>query len=88
MSENKSNKRPRLDDGASLCILDLPDVLIKACLSFVGPGHYLHIAGTCQKFQEQYSFPKETTWESAASSVSCAKLCLNDNLETGRREYI
>jgi hypothetical protein len=83
---NEHNKRQRLTeqhdgDCESLCLLDLPDVLIKSCLLFVGPGHYRQVAGACHAFQDQYSFPKETYWKSAAASVSCAKFCLAEHLE-------
>lgn len=54
-------------------------VLIKACLSFVGPGHYRYVAGTCRRFEKLYLFAKKTTWKSAASSVSCAKFVFYDN---------
>jgi hypothetical protein len=57
----------------------LPDDVIKTCLSFVGPGHYRLVAGTCKRFGKHYSFPKETKWRNAAASVSCAEFCLEDN---------
>jgi hypothetical protein len=64
--------------GGSLIITNWPDDLLKACLSFVGPGNYLYVAETCHKLNEQYTFRKETTWKNAAISVSCAQLCLQD----------
>jgi hypothetical protein len=80
MSERDENQHDGLDrhDNAP-GMTDLPDDVIKTCLSFVGPGYYRLVAGTCKRFREQYSFPKETTWNNAAASVSCARFCLADN---------
>ena len=67
----------------SFSITDLPDVLLQTCLSFVGPGHYrLFVAGTCHRFQDNYNFPVQTTWENAATSVSCATFCVHDHTLT------
>jgi len=56
-------KRHQLNrkEAALFCITDLPNVLLKECLYFVGPGHYHFIAGICRRFQEIYSFPQTTT---------------------------
>lgn len=65
---------------SSFGITDLPADLLKACLSFVGPGHYPFVALVCRQFQEGYSnFPKTTKLDSAASSASCAQHCLDDD---------
>lgn len=81
MDEKQSNKRRRSDEPSRILlrITDLPDVLIKLCLAFVGPGHYRFVAGTCQQFQKQYSFPKETSQNCMAGSVSCARFMLEDS---------
>jgi hypothetical protein len=48
------------------------------------PGHYRYVAGTCCAFAEAYGRVmndhngRKTTWESAAASVACARLCLNE----------
>ena len=81
--DSDQNKRRRLNpkgQASSFNITDLSDVVLQTCLSFVGPWHYQFIAGTCHRFQESHDFPERTTRESAGTSVSCAKFCVNDTL--------
>ena len=84
--DKNCNKRgglsPKVDEPSSCSVTDLPDVLLQACLSFVGPGYYRFVAGTCHMFQENYNFPQRTTWKNAASSVPCANLCHHDKTTT------
>lgn len=89
--EERDQKRRRVDENESnplpvsrrASVADLPDTVLRECLFFVGPGHFRNVAGTCRRFHEQYLFPKKTTWESAAASAKCAKLCLEDHVEDG-----
>jgi len=94
-SEN-SNKPP--DAVISMRIIDLPQELLVYCLSFVGPGHYRYVAGTCHSFRDvcdSESFrgvhnmdegeQKRTTWDAAAASIPCVELCLEDLREMRQR---
>lgn len=63
-------------------IIDLPDDVLGHCFSFLGPGQYRYVAGTCPIFRDAYSrvgFPPRTTWDSAATSPSCVQLCIGEN---------
>lgn len=96
MSDQKGSKRPRFDNSSmsrasplANSIDALPDVVLQHCFSFIGPGHYRYIAGTCHYFEEIYSIEhaNKTMWKNAAASVPCAKLCLEDVRELGRDVY-
>jgi hypothetical protein len=68
----------------------LPDCVLQYCFSFVGPGHYRYIAGTCHHFLDLYNneaHSKKTTWKCASHSVSRAELCLKELRELGRDKY-
>lgn len=82
----RSNKRQKRERGTtcSRYIASLPEVLLKHCLSFVGPGHYRFIAETCRQFRDRYSFPKNSTFKNAAASLQCSKLCENDSIKVPR----
>lgn len=86
LEENhQSNKRRRLEEQPSspLRITDLPDVLLKVCFSFLGPGNFYFIATTCKRFKQIYPFRKRTTWKSGAASISCFESCIHDSVSTG-----
>jgi hypothetical protein len=62
------------------------EVLREILITFLGPGHYRYVAGTCRTFRNAHKNNNDaisttvttTTWESAAACVSCAKLCLKE----------
>jgi hypothetical protein len=60
------------DSNPSSLLLDLPDDLLSVCMSFVGPGHYLNLAGTCRRFRQAYeqcnSDNFSSRWETIVSS--------------------
>lgn len=93
MNEEPASKRRRFDDSiisSSRASVDaLPDVVLQHCFSFIGSGQYRFVAGTCHNFQNIYSIDhqKQTTWRAAASSISGAKLCLEDAKKLGRDVY-
>ena len=83
------------DDATSIPsptnLLDLPADLLGTCLAFVGSGYYRYVAGTCRAFRDasnnRRGEEQTTTWSVAASSISCAKVCLEDKkYETLRRK--
>jgi hypothetical protein len=61
------------------------DVIQDIFGTFLGPGHYRYVAATCRDFRTTYEHAmsdahrKKTTWTSAAASVACAELCLNES---------
>lgn len=74
------------DTNNEQCITNILAVQVLSHMfgTFLGPGHYRFVAGTCRAFADAYGrvMPKQdgqkTTWDSAAASVSCAKLCLSE----------
>ena len=98
MSEEPASKRRRFEGAPTNqqstpplhvdSIDSLPDAVLQHCFSFVAKGHYRFVAGTSRRFKEIYSIKHEskTMWESAASSVACAELCLDDFKENGGEE--
>lgn len=95
--EEPANKRRRTHSAAAaLDISDLPDAVLRHCLTFVGKGYFRLIAGTNRQFREAYSitrddeegtgFGRKTTWKEAALSVSCAELCFEDWKENTEEE--
>jgi hypothetical protein len=69
-------------DEAPPCLVSgLPDHVLAKCFSFLGPGHYRFVGGTCHWFRDVYRATHgrdETTfWENVASS-SCAKQVFED----------
>lgn len=100
MSEEPAEKRRRFEGSPrnqpseqSLAhapgIFDsLPSSVLQRCFCFLGPCHFRFVAGTSRHFKEIYSFKHDskTTWESAASSVACAELCVDDFKKNGDSE--
>jgi len=85
--DSDSSKPPAVNTS----IIDLPEEILALCLSFVGPGQYRYMAGTCHSFRDAHnseSFRKafnmergeqqRTTWVAVAVSIQCAQLCLED----------
>lgn len=60
----------------------LPDDVLDNVFSFVGAGSFLYVATTCTRFNAVYykegTRNKETTFDSAASSITCAEMCLEE----------
>lgn len=86
-------KKPPIDQKADATAANivsgfesLPDDLLDTCLSFVGPGNYRFVAGTCRRFQKRYDalYQKETAIACAAASVGCAKFSYMDAVTSGR----
>lgn len=88
MSENSpdANRRrrkiPSTANEVPLCrVSQLPDHVLNKCFSFLGPGHYRFVAGTCHWFRDVYSEKqgenKATFWENVIK-VSCENLVLDD----------
>jgi len=91
-----SSKPPAVNTS----INDLPEEILALCLSFVGPGQYRYVAGTCHSFRDAHNsepfrktFNKEegehqkTTWDAVVASIHCAELCLEDKGELQPRMY-
>lgn len=84
--EQRASKRRRFDVGGIITITNLPEAVLRYCFSFLGKGHFRFVSGTNHQFRTVYSindeertvFERNTTWKAAASSVSCAQLCLED----------
>ena len=38
-----------------MSVTDLPAALLSTCLSFVGAGQYIYVAGACRSFHEAYN---------------------------------
>jgi hypothetical protein len=61
------------------------DVIQDIFGTFLGPGHYRYVAAACRAFQSAYehamsdAHKNKTTWTSAAASVPCMELCLNES---------
>jgi hypothetical protein len=72
---------PSTDDAArDLCLLGQTELWINAILPFVGPNHYVFVAGVSYRMKDlhgQYlaviEFPRRTSFGAALSSLSCAK---------------
>jgi hypothetical protein len=82
--ETSNAKRPRVPREQCITNILPVEVLGHLFVMFLGPGHYRYVAGTCRAFAEAYGKVmndhngRKTTWESAAASVPCARLCLNE----------
>jgi hypothetical protein len=82
--ETSNAKRPRVQREQCITNILPVEVLGHLFVTFLGPGHYRYVAGTCCAFAEAYGRVmndhngRKTTWESAAASVACARLCLNE----------
>ena len=81
-------KRRRIAYEASAqCITNtLPEEVLRNIFgTFLGPGHYRYVAGTCRVFWHAYksAMPEQhnhkTFYRSAAASVPCAALCLRES---------
>jgi ankyrin repeat protein len=80
-----SADKPR-HDTSEQCITNILPVEVMSHIfgTFLGHGHYHFVAGTCRAFADAYrkvitqQNKYKTTWESAAASVACAQLCLNE----------
>lgn len=69
----------------------LPDVVLDSIFSFIGPGQYRYVAGTCHCFRNVYDNErnnrgKRTFWSAAAASVACAELVLEDYILLDKQE--
>jgi len=89
--DSDSSKPP----AVSTSIIDLPEEVLALCLSFVGPGQYRYMAGTCHSFRDAHNSEsfrqafnmeegaeqQKTTWDSAAASIQCVQLCSRERMK-------
>lgn len=68
----------------------IPGAVLQHCFSFIGKGHYRHVAGTSRLFRDIYSNEHEqkTEWKHVAASVPCSELCLEDVREMQTDERV
>ena len=67
-----------------MIVTNLPDALFSKCLSFVGVGHFIYVAGTCRSFRDTYktclqlteSKSTATDFDATVESVSRLKMKL------------
>ena len=81
-------------------VTNLPDALLSNCMSFVGEGHFVFVAGTCRSFRDTYKSylrlngqkPTATNVEVIVSSVTCVQMAIselnvNDNIFGQSRNF-
>ena len=67
-------------------VTNLPDALLLKCMSFVGEGYFVFVAGTCRSFRDTYKSylrldgqkPTATNTEVIVSSVTCVQMAINE----------
>jgi len=78
---NQILQQEEKDDSMSL--VNLPNDMLGECLSYLGPGNYLFVAGVCRSFRDTYvslGYPKqnETGLNEIVASVSRFKMVLKE----------
>ena len=67
-----------------MIVTNLPDALLLKCMSFVGGGQFIFVAGTCRSFRDTYtSYLQQneqqqttTNMDAIVASVTCLKIAM------------
>lgn len=80
---------PSVVPGANL--YDMPNDMMHYIFAFIGPGHYLFVAETCQRFHRQYreAWPGDYTLiRAAAASIPCIEWVMDWTYDFRCREEL
>ena len=67
-----------------MIVTNLPDALLLKCMSFVGGGQFIFVAGTCRSFRDTYTsylqqnkqHQTTTNMDAIVASVTCLKIAM------------